>query len=109
MLEHKYDYPSVYFNETERDMNDLNGPIYEAISELSERENVKITLVHYLSAKFSRGESFFSLFDIQCEETRIQNICASYLKNQHLVALSLHKEYQGNTSLVNDELASRMR
>lgn len=107
MLEHYYDYPSVYFDETERDMNDLNGPIYEAISELSE-ENVKITLVHYLSAKFSR-EKVFSLFDIQCEETRIQNICASYLKNQHLVALSLHKEYQGNTSLVNDELASRMR
>ena len=107
MLEHFYDYPSVYFNETERDMNDLNGPIYEAISELSERENVKITLVHYLSAKFSRGESFFSLFDIQCEETRIQNICASYLKNQHLVALSLHKVYQGNTSLVNVYISFR--
>lgn len=59
MLEHKYDYPSVYFDETERDRNDMNSPIYEAIAELSERENVKITLVHYLSAKFSRGESFF--------------------------------------------------
>lgn len=109
MLEHKYDYPSVYFNETERDMNDLNGPIYEAISELSERENVKITLVHYLSARFSKGESFFSLFDIQCEEKRIQNMCVPYLNNQYLVALTLHKEYQGNTSLVNSELASRMR
>ena len=109
MLEHKYDYPSVYFNETERETNDLNGPIYEVLSDLSERENVKITLVHYLSAKFSKGESFFSLFDIQCEEKRIQNMCVPYLKNQHLVALSLHKEYQGNTSLVNSELASRMR
>lgn len=109
MLEHKYDYPSVYFNETERETNDLNGPIYEVLSDLSERENVKITLVHYLSAKFSKGESFFSLFDIQCEEKRIQNMCVPYLKNQHLVALSLHKEYQGNTSLVNSELASKMR
>lgn len=73
MLEHYYDYPSVYFDETERDMNDLNGPIYEAISELSERENVKITLVHYLSAKFSREKVFFRclIFNVKRREFKI--------------------------------------
>lgn len=102
MVEYKYEFPDFYFDMSESVSYDRNHEIYVSLSDISNKHDVKITVTRYISKKFSRGDSFYSLFDIQCENEKIHNMCKSLVEHQYLVPLFFWKEYKGRKDVIED-------